>query len=307
MDKTQNQNTVKNVTLSSIDVAPNYNARQDFGDLNELAEQIRENGLLEPITVIPYTNRSGEERHLLVNGERRVRAIRILDEQGETVDIPAHFVNVDIAIAGDTPTKEEFEAVMSDMYVQQYVRNASKPFTDYETALLFKRLRDSGKKNGEIAKALGKNPGVVTYYLDIFNWDQKVQDMVAAGEIGIMNATRVLKANKAKYGADYEKHFTAEMTRIHEKAVAKADTEGEEKVKATLKDADLFGYVKESKVFVAGIRVLKQYLSDYTKSYPGLRIQINPIAFFERLANDDSLTLKDLFDEAVKKAKETVA
>lgn len=289
----KNQNVIKGIDINKIDVMEGFNARQDFGDLQELADQIHENGLLEPISVIPY-EKDGEERYMLVNGERRYRACRLLGATGNGLpEIPARMLSVD--------DENDEKASMAAMYIQQYVRNASKQFTDYETALLFKKLYDAGKKKSDIAKALGKNAGVVTYYLNIFDWDPRVQEMIKNGEIGIMNCDRVLKANKAKYGDDYEKHFTEELLRIHEKAIAKSE-EGTEKVKATLKDADLFGRVKETKDFIAGMRVLKQYFANYSHEYPNLNIEIDPAAFFETLVHDSSLTLKDLFDKAVKDA-----
>ena len=261
----KNQNIIKNIQLSQIDVMDNFNARVDFGDVEELANQIHENGLLEPISVIPY-EKDGEERYLLVNGERRYRSMKVLEDRGEGLEeVPARMISVD---------DEDPKAATAAMFIQQYVRNASKPFTDYETALLFKKLHDSGKKNSEIAKALGKNPGVVTYYLNIFDWDPRVQEMIKNGEIGIMNCHRVFKANRQKYGDEkYEQKATEELMRIHEKAVAKKPEEGGEKVKATLKDADLFGHVKDTKDFVNGMRVLKQYFADYSRRFPGLDVE----------------------------------
>ena len=294
----KNQNIIKGIQYKQIDVIEGFNARQDFGDLEELANQIHENGLLEPISVIPYM-KDGEERYMLVNGERRYRAMGLLGARGEGLaEIPARMITVD--------ESEDPKAAQAAMFVQQYVRNAGKGFTDYEQALLFKKLLDAGKTKSEIAKALGKNPGVVTYYLNIFDWDPRVQDMIKNGEIGIMNCHRVFKANRAKYGdEEYEKHATAELLRIHDKAVAKADEGTEEKVKATLKDADLFGYVKQTKEFVAGIRVLKQYFSDYTNKYPNLNINIDIMYFYEVLLKDNgTTTLKDLFDAAVKEAQD---
>lgn len=294
----KNQNIIKNIQLSQIDVMDDFNARVDFGDLEELANQIHENGLLEPISVIPY-EKDGEERYLLVNGERRYRSMKVLEERGEGLeDVPARMISVE----DDDP-----KAATAAMFIQQYVRNASKPFTDYETALLFKKLHDSGKKNSEIAKELGKNPGVVTYYLNIFDWDPRVQDMIKNGEIGIMNCHRVFKANRQKYGEEkYEQKATEELLRIHDKAVTKKSEEGGEKVKATLKDADLFGHVKDTKDFINGMRVLKQYFADYSRRFPGLDVEIDPMYFFETLSSDSSLTLKDMFDSAIEKARKQV-
>jgi ParB/RepB/Spo0J family partition protein len=296
----KNQNIIKGIELSKIKVINNFNARQDFGDLEELAEQIRENGLLEPISVIPFSE-NGEETYMLVNGERRYRAMKLLEEKGVDVgEVPARMLSF-----GET---DDPRAAQAEMYIQQYVRNASKGFTDYENALLFKKLFDAGKSKSEIAKALGKNNGVITYYLNIFDWDPRVQDMIKNGEIGIMNCHRVFKANREKYGDEkYVEKATEELLRIHEKALAKASEESGEKVKATLKDADLFGHVKETKDFIAGMRVLKQYFSDYSRMYPGLNVSIDPTEFYERLVHDNGkTTLKDLFDEAVRQAQVAV-
>ena len=158
----KNQNIIKNIQLSQIDVMDDFNARVDFGDLEELANQIHENGLLEPISVIPY-EKDGEERYLLVNGERRYRSMKVLEERGEGLeDVPARMISVE----DDDP-----KAATAAMFIQQYVRNASKPFTDYETALLFKKLHDSGKKNSEIAKELGVPKSTV------IDWVKKIQDL----------------------------------------------------------------------------------------------------------------------------------
>ena len=94
--------------------------------------------------------------------------------------------------------------------------------------------------------------------------------------------------------------------RIHDKAVTKKSEEGGEKVKATLKDADLFGHVKDTKDFINGMRVLKQYFADYSRRFPGLDVEIDPMYFFETLSSDSSLTLKDMFDSAIEKARKQV-
>lgn len=295
----KNQNIIKDITLSAIDVMDNFNARQDFGKLDELADQIHENGLLEPISVIPYT-KDGQERYMLVNGERRYRAMKILEERGEGLEsIPARMLSVD----KDSDPK----VTMASMFVQQFVRNSAKPFTDYEEACLYKKLYDSGKTKMEIAKSLGKNPGQVTYYLRMFEWDQRIQDMVARDEIGLMNCNKVYNECKKQYGEsgdeEVDRRFTEQILGTREVAVERAKAEGKEQVKATIKDALLYTYVKDTKEFVAGMRVLKQYMTDYTRQNPGVKFQVKPTAFFDALLKDNKLTLKDLFDAAVAEAK----
>lgn len=292
----KNQNIIKEISLSSIDVMENFNARQDFGELDVLAEQIHENGLLEPISVIPYI-KDGQERYMLVNGERRYRALNILEQRGEGLEsVPARMLSVD--------TDSNPKAAMAGMYVQQFMRNASKPFTDYEEACLYKKMYDSGKTKMEIAHLLSKNPGQVTYYLRMFDWDQRIQDMIARDEIGLMNCNKVYNECKKQYGEEADRHFTEQILGTRAVAVERAKAEGSEKVKATIKDALQYTYAKDTKDFVAGMRGLKQYITDYTRQNPNLKFQARPTLFFDRLTKDPKLTLKELFDETISAAKE---
>ena len=63
----------------------NFNVRRDF-DLNELKEQIKAKGVLNPITVIPFKDENGKELYKLVDGERRYRAT--MEAIGEGANIP---------------------------------------------------------------------------------------------------------------------------------------------------------------------------------------------------------------------------
>ena len=47
-----------------------FNVRRDF-DLEELKEQIKSKGVLNPLTVIAFRDNDGVERYKLVDGERR--------------------------------------------------------------------------------------------------------------------------------------------------------------------------------------------------------------------------------------------
>ena len=45
----------------NIVVTKNFNSRCNFGDLDELARQIKEQGVLNPISVQPFKDENGEE------------------------------------------------------------------------------------------------------------------------------------------------------------------------------------------------------------------------------------------------------
>lgn len=63
----------------------------DETKLHELASSILENGLKQPITVRP----DGNGRYMIVMGERRFRAHKILADMGEISDIECQVVDVD--------------------------------------------------------------------------------------------------------------------------------------------------------------------------------------------------------------------
>lgn len=66
-------NKTKNTDLFLIDprnivVVDGFNVRRDF-DLDELKEQIKAKGVLNPLTVIAFKDDEGNEKYKLVDGE----------------------------------------------------------------------------------------------------------------------------------------------------------------------------------------------------------------------------------------------
>ena len=104
----------------NIIVVDGFNSRVDF-DLDMLCESIKENGVLNPLTVIKTTDEEGNEKYRLVDGERRYRSVMRLIEEGiDIARIPAILI----------PNMSDAE-----LLVQQIVRNDGKPFNEYEYAL----------------------------------------------------------------------------------------------------------------------------------------------------------------------------
>ena len=73
-----NINSTKRTDIYSVDprnvvVVDNFNVRRDFA-IDELKEQIKLQGVLNPITVVPFKDENGDEKYRLVDGERRLRA-----------------------------------------------------------------------------------------------------------------------------------------------------------------------------------------------------------------------------------------
>lgn len=280
---------VFNIDPRKIDVMEGFNKRVDFGDIDELAAQIKEQGLLEAITVVPYKkDESSEERYLLINGERRYRALMKLINDGENVgEIRANFLDVD---------KEHITD--ADLYIQQYMRNEGKKFNDVEFGRVCKVLKDSGLSNSEIAKKLGKNPGVITYALQSLDYDPRIIQMIENGEIGGTEVRRMYTAARKKYGENWQEKANEEILALKEKS---EDKEGKP-TKVSIKNNDLYGDVKDTKSFLSGMKILKQYIEHYQRNAKGIDLEIDIFEMLDKLQKNDKLTLRELFDEAVKDA-----
>ncbi len=123
---------LKEIPIARITVGNRY--RKEMGDLERLAENIRENGLLQPIGVT--------EKWELVFGERRLRAYR--DVLGRKT-IPARVVNVPSILAGE--------------YAENEIR---KDFTPSERVAIAAAIqRQIGSRQGQRTDQLrGKVPEV---------------------------------------------------------------------------------------------------------------------------------------------------
>lgn len=126
-------NKTKNTDLFLIDprnivVVDGFNVRRDF-DLDELKEQIKAKGVLNPLTVIAFKDDEGNEKYKLVDGERRYRATMLAISEG--ADIP--YVRA---------MKARKDASTEELYIQQMMRNEGKKFTEYECAIMFRRFKE---------------------------------------------------------------------------------------------------------------------------------------------------------------------
>ena len=272
---------IYNIDPRSIVVVDGFNSRTDFGNIEELAAQIKEQGMLNPITVIPQKDDNGIETYRLVDGERRYRAVMLLISRGvDIARIKALFLS--------KSTSEE------EMLIQQFLRNEGKNFTEYELGILCKKLRDNcGKTVAEIAKMLGKNQGVISYALADLEYDPRIQEMLKTNEICGADVRRVFTAAKEKYGKDkYEKKALDELLNLKNKATKEGKTD------VSIKDCMLVSDAKDTKAFVKGMTVINRYYTAYKKRF---NVDMSPEDVFDYLKNNPSATIRDAFDALAKK------
>ena len=211
-------NATKRTDIYQIDprnivVVEGFNARKNF-DLDELKEQIRKVGVLNPITVIPFKDKeTGAEKYRLVDGERRYRAVMALLAEGEDIKrIKAMYL--------PKGTKEE------DLLIQQLLKNTGKQFSEIEMAKLFNRFKEQwGYNQTEIADKFCKKASFVSRCMALLDLPAEIIEMMERGEISADTARQIVSQNKDDEDAQVE---------AADKAVKTAKAKG--KKTATTKD-----------------------------------------------------------------------
>lgn len=270
----------------AIVVKEDFNSRQDYGDLEELAKQIEENGILNPITVIPFNDEDGEDRYRLVDGERRYRATMLLIGRGVNIErVPAMFQS-------KLSTEKE-------LLVQQLVRNEGKRFNEMEMAIAFKKCLDAGMTKDEIAeKVAGGKRSKVDYCLANLKHDPRIQDAIAKGKITGVLVRQIYSAHKA---ADKE-GATAEILELIGKADMKAEVSGgKETAKVTKKDLqsnDVQLRIDSTKI-KNGLKLLTFYIDRYNPEHKRMNLRVSDIA--DRLSKSN---IRDIILSSIRDAED---
>ena len=234
----------------NIVVEDGFNSREDFGDIDTLAKQIEENGILNPISVVPFKDESGNEKYRLIDGERRYRAVMSLLDRGVTIDrIPALF----------QPNSADQKALL----VQQIIRNEGKGFNEMELAIAYKKLLDEGMTKEEIAeKIAGGKHSKVNYCLGHLNRDERIQKLIADGKVSGVLVRQIYSA----HGKDDKDGAVKELLELAERVEGKIETDGNsKKARATKKDllSNDVQLRQDSTAIRKGITLLLMYNEHY--------------------------------------------
>lgn len=160
--------------------------REDFDDsrLHNLAESIRQYGVLQPLLVTRKdieTDRGSSVEYELISGERRLRASQI-----------ANLIQVPIIIRDDTEDKIKLELAI----IENLQREDLNPI---ERARAFKKLSDEFKlRHHEIAEKIGKSREYVTNTVRLLLLPEEVQTSLAKGEISEGHCRPILMLSERK-------------------------------------------------------------------------------------------------------------
>jgi len=155
------------VKLDSIVIRENFNVREDMGNLEELANSIKENGQIE----LCHVDVLKDENFLLTDGHRRYFALCILRDRGET-----DFLSMKCLVNDSRTTDEQ-------RIVKMFTTQDNKQLTPNEVAKLFKYLLALKLTQHEIAKKVGKTDAYVSQIISYGKECDEVKDYVAKGLI----------------------------------------------------------------------------------------------------------------------------
>lgn len=178
-------NYITEIPLDRIEVNP-FQPRTEFdkGALQELADSIKKQGIIQPITV----RKLSEDKYQLIAGERRFQASKMC---GKTT-IPAF-----VRTAND-----------QQMLELALIENIQREdLTAIEIALSYQRLiTECSLKQEELGDRVGKNRSTVNNYLRLLKLPPEIQAGLRDKKIGMGHARALINVNNVEEQLDiYQK------------------------------------------------------------------------------------------------------
>ncbi|MBN1949134.1 MAG: ParB/RepB/Spo0J family partition protein [Candidatus Cloacimonetes bacterium] len=164
-------------TLRIRDIVPNrYQPRRQFDPekLRELADSLRENGIIQPIIV----TRREDDLYEIVAGERRLEAAKL-----------ANFREVPVIIRSVTPKEQLQFAIIEN--VQREDLNA------IEIARAYQQLNDEfNLSHTQISEIVSKDRATISNFIRLLKLSEKIQLQILAGELTSGHARAILQVSE---------------------------------------------------------------------------------------------------------------
>jgi len=163
------------IDLTSVEPNP-LQPRRDFPkeSLEELAQSIKEHGIIQPITV----RKVGPDRYQLVSGERRVRA----SIEAGLKRIPAYVLDV------ETDTKMLELAIIEN--VQRLQLNPIEEAEAYQ-----RLIEDCHLTQEDVAEKIAKDRTTVTNFLRLLKLPEAIRESLRRGQLGVGHAKAVMSVS----------------------------------------------------------------------------------------------------------------
>ena len=168
------------LALNISDIKPNQHQPRSYFDdnsINELANSIKEQGLLMPILVKKDKNNTNSKKFIIIAGERRWRACKSL--KMKTINA--------IVIENTSEKSDALAAIIEN--VQRENLSALEEAIAYE-----KLIKNYKMKHEDIAKSTGKSRSYITNLLRVLSLNEGVKKLLNEKKISFGHARALLNA-----------------------------------------------------------------------------------------------------------------
>ena len=174
MNENLNETLNKEIVQISVeDIIPNrFQPRLTFDveALNELANSIKEHGIIQPLVV-----RKLQDKYEIIAGERRYKAAVL----NGMIKVPCIVMNLNDNESAEVAVIENIQR---------------KEMTPLEEAKSYKKILDKGYlTQEELARKMGKSQSNIANKLRLLNLDEVVQDAILNGKISERHARSLLR------------------------------------------------------------------------------------------------------------------
>lgn len=177
----------------------------DAEALQELADSIREHGVLQPVIVTRAASDLGPATYQLIAGERRLQAARI-----------AGIARMPVVVK-EAAGRELLELAL----VENIQRRDLNPL---EEAVAFQRLQDQfGMSQDEIAQRVGRGRAAVSNTMRLLSLEEDIRASIASGQISEGHARALLQIDDAAVRLDAWRRIVSDALTVRQaEEIAKA-------------------------------------------------------------------------------------
>jgi len=178
-------NALKNLPVEHLQrgqYQPRVDMRQD--SLEELAESIKAQGVVQPIVARPISSKGGSQRYEIIAGERRWRAAQMAG----LAEIPA--------VIRDVPD----ESAIAMALIENIQRENLNPLE--EARALDRLIREFDLTHAEAAKAVGRSRASVSNLLRLQDLSEKVKPLLEDRQLEMGHARALLAISNASQQLD---------------------------------------------------------------------------------------------------------
>lgn len=168
---------VADISINKIEVNP-FQPRDKFDEesLKELAESIKVQGIIQPITV----RKLGFDRYQLISGERRYKASKIVGLK----EIPSY-----IRVANDEQ--------MLEMALVENIHREN--LNSIEIAISYQRLMEEcSLTQQKLSEKIGKNRATISNYIRLLKLPAEIQIAIRDGELSMGHARAIINIEDEK-------------------------------------------------------------------------------------------------------------